>query len=57
MQKQHLVQLGGNMYPVTRTRSHAKTSAFPAPNWVLRTAIGPASMAGQLAVRNTGTQY
>ena len=28
-----LVQLGGNMYPVTRTRLHAKTSAFPAPNW------------------------
>src|SRR5437867_12601941 len=28
-----LVQLGGNMCPVTRTRSHAKTSAFPAPNW------------------------
>src|SRR5207249_10483291 len=28
-----LVQLGGNMYPVTRTRSHAKTRAFPAPNW------------------------
>src|SRR5947209_13109571 len=28
-----LVQLGRNMYPVTRTRSHAKTRAFPAPNW------------------------
>src|SRR5215467_1533486 len=37
----------------------AVTSATvsPAPNWVLRTAIGPASLAGQLAVRSTGTQY
>src|SRR5256885_5366184 len=25
-----LVQLGGNMYPVTRTRAHAKTRASPA---------------------------
>src|SRR2546428_11630079 len=47
-----LIQLGGNMYPVTSTRSHAKTSAFPAPNWVLRTAIGPAILAGATA---TGT--
>src|SRR6266700_4043665 len=44
-----LIQLGGNMYSVTRTRSHAKTSAFPAPNWVLRTAIGPASRRGPCA--------
>ena len=26
---------------------------IPPPNWVLRTAIGPASMARQLAVRST----
>ncbi len=25
----------------------------PPPNWVLRTAIGPASLAGQLAVHST----
>ena len=34
-----------------------KTTHSPAPNWVLRTAIGSASMAGQLAVRSTGAQY
>jgi len=34
-----------------------KNKAFPAPNWVLRTAIGPASLAGQLAVRSTGAQH
>jgi len=26
---------------------------LPPPNWVLRTAIGPAILAGQLAVRST----
>jgi hypothetical protein len=30
---------------------------IPPPNWVLRTAIGPASLAGQLAVRSTGAQH
>src|SRR4029450_3133637 len=29
----------------------------PPPNWVLRTAISPASLAGQLAVRSTGAQH
>src|SRR5712692_8093878 len=30
---------------------------IPPPNWVLRTAIGPAILAGQLAVRSTGAQH
>jgi hypothetical protein len=35
---------------------HEKQS-FPTPNWVLRTAIGPASLAGQRAVRITRAQH
>ena len=34
-----------------------KMCKLPPPNWVLRTAIGPASMAGQRAVRSTGAQH
>jgi hypothetical protein len=37
--------------------SGGTTRRSPAPNWVLRTAIGPASIAGQLAVRSTGAQH
>jgi len=37
--------------------ARAQIRRSPAPNWVLRTAIGPASMAGQLAVRGTGAQH
>src|SRR5437667_893441 len=43
---QGLVQLGGNMNTVFATGSHGKTRSSPAPNWVLRTAIAPAILAG-----------
>ena len=49
----YVVQHGGNLYAVIRALPLVKTMSSPAPNWVLRTAIGPASMAGQLAVRST----
>src|SRR5262245_34003848 len=39
-----LVQLGGNTYST-------------APNWVLRTALGLASLARQSAMRSTGAQH
>jgi len=52
----YVVQHGGNLYAVIRALPLVKTMSSPAPNWVLRTAIGPASMAGQLAVRSTGAQ-
>jgi len=35
----------------------AKTICSLSPNWVLRTAIGPAILARQLAVRSTGAQH
>ena len=33
------------------------TTMSPAPNWVLRTAIGPVMLTEQLAVRSTGAQH
>src|SRR5262245_2716593 len=48
----------GDAAQVPHAADEAEKPGSTPPNWrVLRTAIGPASMAGQLAVRSTRTQY
>src|SRR5262249_23263104 len=48
-------------YPEPTLMSHgiffSKIVDNPPPNWVLRTAINPAILTGQLAVRSTGAQH
>jgi hypothetical protein len=45
-------------FPTSRYAAHgAWTMRHPPPSWVLRTAIGSASMAEQLAVRSTRAQH
>jgi hypothetical protein len=42
-----LIQLSGNPYPVYGMVRFVKATTSPAPNWVLRTALGLASLARQ----------
>src|SRR5262245_15543899 len=52
-----LVPCAVNTQRVLHVASEPGKPGSPPPNWVLRTALGPASLAGQSAVRSTRTQY
>jgi hypothetical protein len=52
-----LWRTGRHLPPDYVYRAWSPPQPSPAPNWVLRTAVGPAILTGQLAVRSAGAQH